>query len=113
MLDRHEILQRVGNNRKLLRKMIAAFFQECPQLLDGIRKALAARDAATLRRVAHTIKGAVSTFGTREATAAALRLETMGREEALAGAEEARAALEQSIDRLHPVLTALGEEERT
>jgi PAS domain S-box-containing protein len=110
VLDRSEILQRVGNNRKLLRKMVEAFFQECPQLLGDVKKALSTGDAATLRRAAHTIKGAVSTFGAREATSAALRLEVMGREGNLGAADEARAALEQSIDRLRPVLTALGDE---
>src|SRR5262249_28041818 len=91
-LSREGRRQRVGGNKKLLERMAGAFAEECPRLLAEIRAAVSAGDAPRLRRAAHTLKGAVGTFGAREAFEAALRLETMGREGNLGGAEEVRAA---------------------
>jgi two-component system, sensor histidine kinase and response regulator len=110
VLDREEIRQRVGGNRQLLRMMVKAFFEECPRLLNELNAALATGDAQRLRRAAHTLKSAVGTFGAREGYELAFRLETMGREEKLDDAAEARMALEDSIARLRPALVALAEE---
>jgi len=102
----------VGNNRQLLRKLVDKFFLEYPRLLEDVRTAVAARDASLLRRAAHTLKGSVGIFGAHEAVDRALRLEMIGKSENLnpGDAEEAWAALEQSLDRLRPALVALGEE---
>src|SRR5262249_38289055 len=81
ILDREEIRQRVGGNRQLLRRMVKAFFEECPRLLNELNAALATGDAQRLRRAAHTLKSAVGTFGAREGYELAYRLETMGHEE--------------------------------
>ena len=57
-----------------------------------------------MQRVAHTIKGALSHFGAREAVARALRLELMGREGNLADAAGACADLEAELQRAEQVL---------
>ena len=57
-----------------------------------------------MQRLAHTLKGAVGTFGAQPAFEAARRLETMGRSGDLAQAGPAFAALEESLARLEPTL---------
>ncbi|HQZ69049.1 MAG TPA: Hpt domain-containing protein, partial [Planctomycetaceae bacterium] len=65
-------------------------------------------DAAIVHRVAHTLKGGVSTFGPSRARDLAEALEIMGREQNLAGGEEVLAELEHAISELRPALEAVG-----
>jgi PAS domain S-box-containing protein len=103
-------LKRVGGDRELLRELAGVFLGECPRWMAELRQAVAGHDALTLRRVAHTLKGSMGQFGAEAAWAAALRLETMGRDGDLAGAPEACAALEEQLRRLLPVLAQLTKE---
>ena len=64
------------------------------------------QDAATVRRLAHTLKGASEWFGAKAAAGAAWRLERMGHDSNLVGADEVRRSLEQEIDRVKPILAA-------
>jgi HPt (histidine-containing phosphotransfer) domain-containing protein len=68
--------------------------------------AVKAADAAVVQRVAHTIKGAVDNCGASAAYEIAMRLERMGREGELAGAEDVRVELAAELSRVEPSLTA-------
>jgi PAS domain S-box-containing protein len=105
--DEAELLDRVGGDRELLREVVRLFFETSPAMLAELRQAAAAGDAETLHRQAHTLKGMVGHFGARAAIEAALRLEVMGRDANLAGAEEACAALAAEVERLRPALGRL------
>jgi CheY-like chemotaxis protein len=102
-----DALAQVGGDRDLLRELTGLFPEECARLLSEIRSAVARGDAGRLRNAAHTLKGSLGTFGARAACAAALRLETMGRQGDLHGAAAACAALDREIARLLPALAAL------
>jgi CheY-like chemotaxis protein len=104
VFDAAEALRHVGDDRGLLRDLAGMFEVEAPRMLAEVREAIAARDAARLQRAAHTLKGAVGTFGARATFAAALRLEVMGRDGDLSGAAEAAEALEQAVARLRQAL---------
>jgi signal transduction histidine kinase/CheY-like chemotaxis protein/HPt (histidine-containing phosphotransfer) domain-containing protein len=97
-------LDRVGGDEVLLKELIGIFLDECPKWLAEIRAAVAAGDAAKLRRAAHTIKGAVDNCGASTAFDAALRLERIGSEERLGEAEEALSILVSELGRLEPAL---------
>ena len=110
LLDRAQVLRRVGGDLELLKELTDIFLEECPELLSAVREAIAGRDGEALERAAHKIKGAVSNFSAHAAVEAALQLETMGREGDLTGAAPVCTALESSIERLKPALAALGAE---
>src|SRR5262249_34975129 len=78
--DWEAAVQRVGGSSALLRKMVKVFLQECGRLMPAIRRAIDEGDGPALRRLAHSLKGSADTFAARAAVAAALRLETMGRD---------------------------------
>jgi CheY-like chemotaxis protein/HPt (histidine-containing phosphotransfer) domain-containing protein len=105
-LDRAVALERVGGDLELLHELAQMFAAEAPSWLEGLVNAVTAADAAALKRVAHTLKGAVGTFGARRAFDAALRLEMLGREGNLAEAPEALVEAQVAVARL---LRALGE----
>ena len=105
--DPSAAINTVGGDVGLLREIIDVFFDEYPRWLTEIRDSVAREDAAVVRRVAHTLKGAVSTFGPTRASDLAQKLESMGHDQDLAGAGEVMLQLEQAIRDLRPALEAL------
>ena len=97
---REVALARVGGDAGLLRELTADYLREAPAWLDALRRAVARGDAAEVRIVAHTIKGAVGYFGADEAGALADRLQELGRSGDVAGATAVFPQLEQALDRL-------------
>ncbi len=104
ILDRDEALERVGGDTGLLGELIELFLAEIVQLRRDIAAALQKGDAPKLARTAHTLKGAVSTFGAHAARDAAEHLERLGRAGDLAGAANAIAQMESELARLEPAL---------
>jgi len=110
VIDVQGALAMVDGDAALLREMVGLFLMDCPGWLREIRAAAAAGDAARLKRVAHTLKGAVGYFGAPATVVAAQRLERMGRENDLTGVEEACGQLEAEIDLLRPTLDVILQE---
>jgi CheY-like chemotaxis protein/HPt (histidine-containing phosphotransfer) domain-containing protein len=104
ILDRRETLERVGGDTELLRELIAVFRADGPRLAKDIADALAGGDAQKLSRTAHTLKGAVSTFGAASAEAAAQQVELLAGQGDLAGAAAAAAHLDTELGRLKHAL---------
>ena len=68
-----------------------------PRHLEELREGLEQQDARAVKRAAHGIKGALRSFGGRAASDVALRLETMGREGRLSGAQGELGELEAEV----------------
>jgi len=64
----------------MLTETAELFASEGPKQLADIEAALASGSCEAVMRAAHTLKGSVSLFAAPPATAAARRLETLGRE---------------------------------
>ena len=78
---------RFDGDLELLR-IVAGTFLECtPPLLRDLREGVAAGDAGSVSRIAHRLRGSLANFGADEVVAAAFRLEQMGAEGDLAGAD--------------------------
>jgi PAS domain S-box-containing protein len=108
IVDRQEILERVGGDPELLREIIEVFLADCPRLWQNVRDALSQGDAAQLSRAAHALKGSVGNFGAKAARAAAERLEHLAGKGDLADAAEIVGKLEKELERLKPELLSLG-----
>jgi PAS domain S-box-containing protein len=111
VLDPAAVLEGVGGDRVLLREVVQLFVTQAPRWLAEIRDALGRGDVGRLRRTTHTLRGAVSNFGTGSAYQEAQRLDTLARTGDLAAAAGACASLEKQVDRLLPALTALARDE--
>ena len=107
-IDREFVLQQMGGNTETLETVVGVFTVECPKLMKGIRSAITAGNPSELQRAAHTLKGSIQLFGLKRPAEATLQLETMGRNQDLAGAEAVWLTLEQEVDRLMPMLADLG-----
>jgi two-component system, sensor histidine kinase and response regulator len=91
------LLARVGGSHEVLQEIIGLFLEDCPNLLEAIRTALAAADAQAVYRAAHTLKGSVGNFEAHSAVEIAQRLEARAREGDIAAATAVFAALEIEI----------------
>ena len=61
-------------------ELVHAFLEEAPVMLSGLKTSLAAGDAETFRRTAHSLKSNSNTFGAHELGAIAKDLELSGLE---------------------------------
>jgi PAS domain S-box-containing protein len=107
ILDRAQILEQTGANAETLKEIVELFAVESAKLMKRIRDAITSEDTSELQRAAHTLRGSIRVFGAERPAAAALRLETMGRDENLVDAEQAWQVLVKEIERLMPLLTDL------
>lgn len=84
--------------------MAALFLTECPRQLDAVRQAVVAGDAKKLEQATHLLRGSLGNFVAAEASAAAARLEALGRSGDLSVATDALSALETAMERLTAAL---------
>lgn len=110
IVDRTAVVERFEGDVALMREIADLFLDACPERLQAVRIAVAHRDSKALQFAAHSLKGAVSNFAATLAVAAALRLEIMGRNGDLTGADSAYAALEEVLERLCGELRHLKED---
>jgi two-component system sensor histidine kinase/response regulator len=95
--DATEALERAGDDRELMARLVDIFRAESPRMLGDIRASVSARDAAALHRAAHALKGAVGNFSAAKCVELALKLEHMGHEGSIEGAPEVFTELEQAV----------------
>ncbi|HVS35240.1 MAG TPA: response regulator [Gemmataceae bacterium] len=110
VVGREEALRRVGGDVGLLADLARMFLDAYPQQMTELRAAAGRGDGSAVQRLAHTIKGAVGTFGAGAAFEAALRLEKAARAGDLTHAEQDGAALEEALAQMRPALSAWGAE---
>lgn len=106
--DQKAALGNVGGDISMLREIIEIYLQECPGWMNAIREGVLQNDSTRVHRAAHTLKGAISTFGPTEARDLAFKLETMGKDKNLFGADQVLMQLEKAISDLRPALEAVG-----
>jgi CheY-like chemotaxis protein len=110
--DEEGALARAGGDPVLLRELIDIFLAEVPAWLIELDRAAAGSDLTALRRVAHTVKGAVDACGIRGGFKAALALERLAAEreveprKAAAAIQELRATIEAALPKMRAMAEA-------
>lgn len=107
IVDEVALLARLGGNKKNLRQLIDIFFSLCPMQLQAVQKAVEAKDAQTLHRAAHTIKGSLAGFSAPSAADAAETLDKIGQTGDLSRAELEYERLESEVQRVTEALQKL------
>jgi PAS domain S-box-containing protein len=108
ILNRNALLERLEGDRMLVSELVKVYFEEAPGLLQQIRAAVQSGDVTTVAKVAHRLRGTLSTLGAERAQAPARRLELTGQEPtAEPRSEESLAELEQELFLLEPELIQL------
>ena len=110
LIDMAGLLARLGGDHKLLAEMAGLFLAEMPRHALTIGEAIMRRDAQSLERAAHTLKGSVGNFVAQRAFDAALELESLARDGDMDPAEAAWQTLISELENLKPVLVELQKE---
>lgn len=100
-------LAAVNGDRKLLNEIASLFLAEAPTWIADLRRAVTTRDAAQVRRIAHTLKNSLGYFGLQSAYDLALRLEALGRTNDLNDADQVCESLIEAIQRIEPELAPI------
>jgi HPt (histidine-containing phosphotransfer) domain-containing protein len=98
--ERNEALQNVGGSDAILAEMIGLFASECPKQMAAIAAAYESGQPEAVMRAAHTLKGSAALLAAGAATAAAQRIEFLGRDGTLREFPEAWTELQQHIGEL-------------
>jgi two-component system sensor histidine kinase/response regulator len=101
-LDVRAGLKRTGGNRKRYESLLRKFAEQQAGAVEAMRAALAAADAATAERAAHSLKGAAGTLGAAVLAEAAAQAET-----AIKNGRAVNEALRELSRSLDPVVAGI------
>jgi PAS domain S-box-containing protein len=104
VVDWNAALKLAQGRQDLLHELVAAFLEECPQLMAMMRAAVAVGDAKQLRRGAHTLRSSAAVLGAERIIASATDLEVLGQSECSAEAISALEAVDRQVNLLLPQL---------
>ena len=106
VFDPERALLAAGGMPDLLRDLVRTFFQEAPQMWADLVRAAEQQDGDTLRRAAHSLKGAGSHLAGQELIETARAVEDAARTGQLAAVGPLQAALQAALDRFTAALQA-------
>jgi HPt (histidine-containing phosphotransfer) domain-containing protein len=104
-LDWRQALEGVDGDKELFRTVAEAFLDECPVLVQQLRRAIAMEDTETVQKHAHTLKGSAKAVGGLTAATLAEKIELSARQSDLSLAFEDWQALKNEVDSLCDELT--------
>ena len=99
-----DALAGVLGDHNLLRTVVRAFLDSCPDQLRELGEAIDGQDAATAHRLAHTVKGAAMTLAIPALGRTAERLESLCASGNLAEASDCFLALQPQLKQVSPLL---------
>lgn len=107
LIDPVALMEHFDGDLDLLHEITETFLAHCPELVGKIGRAIAARDAESLRCAAHSLKGSVANFGAREVVDVAFQLEQMGANGRLDSVDATYVELLAQMENLQTELTDL------
>ncbi len=110
VIDKAELLDRVGGDLELLGEVIDIFLEDCPRSVLELRSAAETLNWEQIHRSAHAIKGSVANFSAKKAAILAARLESVGTDHDGASVTTAMNELEIELNFVCAALQKLKEE---
>jgi two-component system, sensor histidine kinase and response regulator len=112
-IDFAAALDRLEGDRELLGELAQMFRKECPRAIEEILAAIAAPDAKTLERHAHSLRGSSANLGACAVSLAAGALEDCARSGNLERADDLFQTLEQELSHLLSELETISQSMET
>ncbi|MDH4028643.1 MAG: ATP-binding protein, partial [Nitrospirota bacterium] len=100
IINRTEVLERIGGDEHILEKIIRVFRADAPVQMEALKKALEAQDYILAQRQAHSLKGAAANIGAGPMSSAAAALELELREKRYGNINHLYEGLEHELGRL-------------
>ena len=99
-----ELVASVGGDAEFVGELVDTYLADAPNLLAQMHDTLAAGDADSFRRAAHTLKSSSASIAALELSGMAKELEMMGRAGTLEGAAAGIAQVEAEYARVKAAL---------
>jgi len=100
-----ELKQMSGDD--FINELIDTFLEDAPKMIAEIKSGLAANNADTFRRAAHSMKSNAATFGASQLAELAKELEMLGKENKLQETGGKLKSLEEAYESVRDELTGL------
>ena len=100
-----ELKQMSGED--FINELIDTFLEDAPKMIAEIKSALAANNADSFRRAAHSMKSNAATFGAVQLSELAKELEILGKESRLVESSDTLKALEEAYESVRSELVEL------
>ncbi len=100
IFDKATLLERVEGDEQLANELIEMFLISCPKLLADVRLAVRERNAVTLERAAHALKGSAGDIAAPLAFESARLMEQLARENKLEDVDAALKSVETALENL-------------
>jgi len=101
------LLDSLGSDEEFLAELMQDYFDDAPEQLAAMERALATGDAEGLRRAAHSLKSNSTTFGAMALSQYCKELEDMGKAGALEGAPAKLSLVQAEYERARTALEAI------
>lgn len=99
-VDLAAAMETAGDDLELLEAVVEISMDECDRLMGELQQAISKKDAGALEHAAHTLKGTIANIGALKAKDLAQKLETMGTDGEVNGAEPIYQALQPEVARI-------------
>ncbi len=96
-IDLKEVLERVQNDKELLKELLDIFLQDCPQKVKAIKEAYQAKNMTQLKDAAHSMKGASGNISAKQLYALFSALDQKGRNDDFSGVDVLIADLDREL----------------
>ncbi len=103
-IDFQELLDRVEQDRDLMRELFAMFREEYPRQRQALQQAVDAMAMPQIQAAGHTLKGMCANLAMKTAAQAAASVEMAAKQQSTADLPGALAALDQAADAVMRVL---------
>lgn len=107
VVDLTTLLEAAGGDRGVLEELVSMFREDCPALMEQIRRAVANDNAPLLMSSAHTLMGLLGSLGAPKAYDLCVCLENMARTSNLVQAASVLEEMERAIFKLDEALVSL------
>lgn len=105
ILDRKELMERVGGDEDFAKEIIAIFMEDTPSQMEKLNLALKENDPVRVKHQAHTIKGSSANIGARGLTDTAFKMEMTGKDGDIDSARDLMEKLEKEFEKLQRILS--------
>ncbi|HJV00276.1 MAG TPA: response regulator [Burkholderiaceae bacterium] len=100
-----------GNGNALLERVLQAYVSDTPTHLQALRQAIAAADASSVRKAAHSLKSSSANVGAEALAQACKEMEQLGRNGSTVGAADMLAGMEREFQAVRQSLNTILEKE--
>lgn len=103
------LLDSFGGDTEFLGEMLDTFFQDSPRQMEAVAAGLAAGDAETVRRAAHSLKSNCANFGALALSGECRQLEMLAKTGSLEGGTDLLICIAARYEQVRVALEAIRE----